>query len=83
MSRAQPTSASGQYRRLIRLVLRRHWLMLGAWLGGLLLLVVITAPAYETTYPELSQRTFMVESLRANTATTLLYGPLPDPGRLG
>lgn len=83
MSRAQPTSGSGQYRRLIRLVLRRHWLMLGAWLGGLLLLVVITAPAYETTYPELSQRTFMVESLRANTATTLLYGPLPDPGRLG
>ncbi|WP_277245628.1 hypothetical protein [Micrococcus terreus] len=80
MSAASPTQ---QYLRLVRLSLRRHLVALASWLGGLLLLVAVTAPSYEATYPQLAERSILVDSLRANTATTLLYGPLPEPGTIG
>ncbi|WP_026820217.1 ABC transporter permease [Arthrobacter castelli] len=80
---ATGTGTAGQYRRLVALVLRRHWTQLLAWLIPLLALVAVTAPSYAELYPDLAQRTVLVESLRANTATAVLYGPLPDPGTLG
>jgi len=68
---------------LLRLTLRRYRLRLACWMVPIIALVAVTAPSYATTYPDLASRGPLVESLRDNDATKVLYGHLPRPGTLG
>jgi ABC-2 type transport system permease protein len=68
---------------LVRLVIRQHRL-------PLLLLVVLAglataaaSPSYGTTYSTAAARIAAAAAARANAASTLLYGVLPEPGRTG
>jgi ABC-2 type transport system permease protein len=69
--------------RLATVLLRRNRVVLGAWAGGVLALVAVTIPSYAATYPSLAARASLVEQLRSNVATKVLYGVLPSPGTLG
>jgi ABC-2 type transport system permease protein len=65
---------------LTRLLVRRHRVMLGAWLLMLIGLCGGTVSSYQNTYATEQQRRTAVELAQSNQATTLLYGRLPDPG---
>lgn len=65
---------------LVRLMLRRHRLLIGAWSVLLVALCGVTVSAYQSTYPTPEQRALAVRSAQDNAATTLLYGELADPG---
>ncbi|RNI23900.1 hypothetical protein [Flexivirga caeni] len=66
-----------------RVALRTHRRQILAWTLPLLGLLVIVGPSYASTYPQLNQRTHLIDSLSGNVATRLLYGPLPRPGTIG
>lgn len=68
---------------LVRLTIRRYRLRLACWLVPLIGLVAVTAPSYRSAYPDLASRAPLVDSLRSNEATKVLYGQLPLPGTLG
>ncbi|WP_432973952.1 hypothetical protein [Dactylosporangium sp. CA-233914] len=68
---------------LTLLLLRRHRLVLGSWLVLLVGLCASTVQAYQDSYSTAEQRRTAVELAHHNTATTLLYGRLPDPGTPG
>jgi len=66
-----------------RVALRTHLRRILAWTVPLLGLLAVVAPSYASTYPKLSQRQHLIDSLGDNAATRLLYGPLPHPGTIG
>lgn len=66
-----------------RVALRTHRRRILAWTVPLLGLLAVVAPSYVSTYPKLSQRQHLIDSLGDNAATRLLYGPLPHPGTIG
>ncbi|RUP37145.1 hypothetical protein [uncultured Gordonia sp.] len=68
---------------LLRLTVRRYRLRLACWLVPIIGLVAVTAPSYKSAYPDLASRASLVDSLRGNDATKVLYGQLPLPGTLG
>jgi ABC-2 type transport system permease protein len=65
---------------LVRLMLRRHRLLIASWSVLLVTLCAVTVSAYQSTYPAPEQRALAVRSAQDNAATTLLYGRLADPG---
>lgn len=65
------------------LMFRRHRVALVAWSLPLLLMVAITVPSYQGTYPSLEQRAPLVAQMQATDGMRLLYGILRDPGTLG
>ncbi|MDO5618156.1 ABC transporter permease [Kocuria sp.] len=65
------------------LMFRRHRVALVAWCVPLLLMVAITVPAYQSTYPGLEQRAPLVAQMQNTDGMRLLYGILNDPGTLG
>jgi len=68
---------------LVRLMLHRRRLLIGSWLVLLLALCTVTISAYGSTYPTAAERAVAVRLAQDNTATTLLYGRLADPGTPG
>lgn len=66
-----------------RLMLRRHRVALVAWTLSLLLLVGITVPSYQTTYPGLEERGPLVQQMQNTDGMRLIYGIMHGPGRLG
>lgn len=68
---------------LVVFLLRQQRTRILAWLIPLAVLVAVTAPAYAATYPALSDRQVLVETMRANLALKVFYGVLPAPGTLG
>ncbi|WP_164520474.1 hypothetical protein [Specibacter cremeus] len=68
---------------LVVFLLRQQRARILAWVIPLAGLVALTAPSYEATYPALSQRQVLIETMRANVATNVFYGPIPSPGTLG
>lgn len=66
-----------------RLMFRRHRVALVAWVLPLLLLVAVTVPSYQSTYPQLAQRAPLVAQMQNTDGMRLLYGVLRDPGTLG
>src|SRR6266508_967918 len=64
----------------VRLMVRRYRLLITSWLVLLVALTGATASAYQSTYPTQEQRRTATELAQHNTATTLLYGELADPG---
>ncbi|MFI7540519.1 hypothetical protein [Actinoplanes sp. NPDC049599] len=64
----------------VRLLLRRHRLLIGSWLVLLWALCAATPWAYQNTYPTAEARAVAVHQARAETASTLLLGELPLPG---
>ncbi|MGD8150400.1 hypothetical protein [Ornithinimicrobium sp. Y1694] len=69
--------------RLVALLLRRHRVALLAWTLSLLALVAATVPAYEATYPGLAARSVIVEQMRADQGSRVLYGELGADGTYG
>ncbi|MBW8486749.1 hypothetical protein [Actinomadura parmotrematis] len=67
-------------RAVAGLMVRRHRLMLAAWTSLVIVLSGVTVPFYQSTYATAGQRRAAVEEAQHSTATTLLYGGLPDPG---
>lgn len=65
------------------LMFRRQRVALVAWSMPLLLMVAITVPAYQSTYPDLVQRAPLVTQMQSTDGMRLLYGILHDPGTLG
>jgi ABC-2 type transport system permease protein len=65
---------------LMRLMIRRHRVLITSWSVLLIALAGATVSAYQSTYPTPQQRRIAVELAQHNAATTLLYGDLPDPG---
>lgn len=61
---------------VVRLLLRRHQVALGAWVTGLLALAAMTVPAYATTYGSGNSRAALVATLEANAALRMMYGRL-------
>jgi ABC-2 type transport system permease protein len=68
---------------LLGLLARRYAAWTTTWLFIVGLLVVVTLPAYASTYPDDAARRVAVELAQNNAATTLLYGHLADPGSPG
>lgn len=64
----------------VRLMLRRHRLLIFSWAGLLMALSGGTVSAYQSTYDTVAERRLAVEAARQEAASTLLYGRLPDPG---
>ncbi|MGI8329774.1 ABC transporter permease subunit [Actinomadura scrupuli] len=62
------------------LMFRRHRLWIAAWAVLLVALSGGTVSAYQSTYKTPEKQRTAVEFLQHDTATTLLYGRLPDPG---
>ncbi|WIX98481.1 hypothetical protein QRX60_31000 [Amycolatopsis mongoliensis] len=65
---------------LVKLMVRRHRMLLTSWLLLMIALSGGTVSAYQSTYPTEAQRRLAVQLAQHNAATTLLYGNLPDPG---
>lgn len=65
---------------LVRLMVRRHRVLITSWLVLLIALSGGTVSAYQDTYPTETQRRLAIQLAQHNAATTLLYGNLPDPG---
>ena len=65
---------------LLRLMIHRYRLLIGSWLVLLIALPAVTVSAYQSTYPTPEQRRAAVALAQQDSATTLLYGRLPDPG---
>lgn len=68
---------------MVRLLARRHRILLIAWPIGLLTLLAITVPSYHATYGDDFTTAPALEQMRTNTAMELLYGVFPDPPTLG
>ena len=68
---------------LLGLLARRYAAWTTMWLFIVGALVVVTMPAYASTYPDEAARRVAVQLAQNNAATTLLYGRLPDPGSPG
>jgi ABC-2 type transport system permease protein len=68
---------------LVVFLMRQQRARVLAWLIPLALLVAITAPSYAATYPALSDRQVLIETMRTNLALKVFYGVLPTPGTLG
>ena len=68
---------------VVALLLRRYAAWVSAWVGVIGVLVVITLPAYASTYRDAPARRAAVALAQDDAATTLLYGRLPDPGTPG
>ncbi|GAA3394991.1 hypothetical protein [Cryptosporangium minutisporangium] len=64
----------------LRLLVRRHRLLLSAWPLLLVVLTGATVTAYQDTYATDAQRQAAAELARENAASTLMYGELPEPG---
>ncbi len=64
----------------VRLMLRRHRLLIASWTVLLIALSGGTVSPYQTTYPTPRERQAAVDMLRHDAATTLLYGDLPASG---
>lgn len=64
----------------VRLMLRRHRLMIISWSVLLIVLSAVTPSSYQSTYRTPAQRLTAVELARHNPATTLLYGRLSGSG---
>ncbi|WP_433221516.1 hypothetical protein ACQP00_20865 [Dactylosporangium sp. CS-047395] len=65
---------------LLRLLARRHRLMLSAWLLLLIGMTAGTVSAYQSTYQTVQQRQVATALAQHNAATTLMYGNLASPG---
>lgn len=74
--------AVGGLGRAARLTLRRLRVQAPAWVLPLWALAAAT-PSYESVYPSLEARTMLIEAMRTNAGTRLLYGVLPLPGTIG
>lgn len=68
---------------MIGLLLRRHRLSLLAWIGGIVGLVAVAVPSYQTVYGDVEGRSIIVDQMQGSQGSKVLYGPLPDPGTLG
>jgi ABC-2 type transport system permease protein len=66
--------------RLVRLLIRRHRVLIAVWLLLLVALSGVTVSAYQSTYPTPRQRAAAVELAQHNASTLLMYGHLPAPG---
>jgi ABC-2 type transport system permease protein len=64
----------------VRLMLRRHRLVISAWSVLLIALSGATVAFYQSTYSSEARRRAAVEMAQDDAASTLLYGRLPDPG---
>lgn len=69
--------------RLIRLTIRQHRLPLSLLVIMSGLVTALAVPSYGTTYTSAAMRTAAVANAKANAASTLMYGVLPEPGRPG
>ncbi len=69
--------------RLIRMIIRQQRLPLAllVLLSGIV--TALAVPSYGTTYTSAAARIAAVANAKANAASTLMYGVLPDPGRPG
>ena len=65
---------------LMRLMIRRHRVLITSCLVLLVTLTGATASAYQSTYPTPEQRRTATELAQHSAATTLMYGNLADPG---
>lgn len=65
---------------LLRLVVRRHRVLMTSWLVLLVALTGATVSAYQSTYSTPEQRRTATELAQHSAATTLMYGNLADPG---
>ena len=74
--------AAGGLSRAAGLTLRRLRVQAPAWVLPLWALAAAT-PSYESVYPSLEARTMLIEAMRTNAGTRLLYGVLPLPGTIG
>ena len=74
--------AAGGLGRAAGLTLRRLRVQAPAWVLPLWALAAAT-PSYESVYPSLEARTMLIEAMRTNAGTRLLYGVLPLPGTIG
>jgi ABC-2 type transport system permease protein len=63
-----------------RLMLRRHRWMITSWSVLLIALAGGTVSAYQSTYTTPEQRRMATELAQRDTASTLLYGTLAEPG---
>ena len=68
---------------LLGLLARQYAAWTTTWLFIVGTVVVVTVPAYTSTYPDEAARRVAVELAQNNAATTLLYGRLPGPGSPG
>lgn len=68
---------------MLRLLARRHRMLLIAWPAGLFTLLGITVPSYHATYGDTLAAAPALEQMRTNTALQLLYGRFPEPPTLG
>lgn len=64
----------------LRLMLRRHRWMIGAWTVLLITLSGATVSAYQSTYPTAQQRLLAVRLAQDDPSGLLVYGSLPTPG---
>ena len=76
------SQATGGLGRAAGLTLRRLRVQAPAWVLPLWALAAAT-PSYESVYPSLEARTMLIEAMRTNAGTRLLYGVLPLPGTVG
>ena len=74
--------AAGGLGRAAGLTLRRLRVQAPAWVLPLWALAAAT-PSYESVYPSPEARTMLIEAMRTNAGTRLLYGVLPLPGTVG
>jgi ABC-2 type transport system permease protein len=65
---------------MLPLLGRRYGAWVAAWVVTIGIMVVVTLPAYASTYRDAAARRAAVTLAQADAATTLLYGRLPDPG---
>ena len=69
--------------QLVRLLIRRHRLMLFLWPAGLLLLLSIAVPSYQATYGDDIANAPAIAQMRSNTGMELLYGQFPERVSVG
>lgn len=68
---------------MVRLLVRRHRILLTAWPLGILLLLAITAPSYHANYGDGLVTAPAVRQLGSSPTLAMLYGRFPDPATLG
>ncbi len=70
-------------RAFLGLLARRYAAWTLTWTFVVGTLIVVTVPAYASTYPDKAARLAAVNLAQSDGATTLLYGQLPGPGSPG
>lgn len=68
---------------LIRLVIRRSRVMLGAWIAVFVLMAAFSAAATVGLYPDVGSRVEAAEAINRTSALVALYGRVYDPTSLG